>query len=111
MKARVGRLRRTADSYAALRSARTAEWAADLSAAADALEAAWQRSQPVEVTEEMVERAARALYADSPLALYDERAGLITGAKPWEWLTPEYQDARRADARIALSAALGGEGR
>lgn len=73
--------------------------------------ARWQRSQPVEITDEMVERAARALYADSPLALYDERAGLITGAKPWEWLTPEYQDARRADARIALSAALGGEGR
>lgn len=41
MKARVARLRRTADSYAAMRGEWNAEWAADLRAAADALEAAY----------------------------------------------------------------------
>ena len=66
--------------------------------------AAWQRSLPFEVTEEMVERAAKALYAASPIPLYDENAGRITGAKPWEWLSPEYRAARRDDARSALRA-------
>lgn len=55
------------------------------------------------ISDEAVEAAARALYKGQPI--YDEVKGVITGHKPWEWMDPAYQDAMLADARGALEAA------
>lgn len=64
---------------------------------------AWQRSQPVEITEEMVEAAA------------DSMIQRLTWPS-LHWPTVQldginHRDVARALARAALSAALGGEGR
>jgi hypothetical protein len=52
---------------------------------------------------EAVEAAAKAIYHPQPL--YDEDKGEFTGNRPWEWLTPQSQEALRQDARAALEAA------
>jgi hypothetical protein len=61
--------------------------------------AEWQASREVEVTAEMVERAAKACHKS------------IWETDSWDGMNPAVQDSYRKQARSALSAALGGEHR
>lgn len=56
-------------------------------------------------SEAAIERAAEALYAESPLALYDEgNEQFVDGGRPWEWLTDEYKASMRGQARAVVAA-------
>lgn len=61
----------------------------------------------MKITDEMVERAAEALYAALPSGRYEYNNGVAWVTTTWEELLPGDKDIRRTQARTALTAALG----
>lgn len=85
------------------------DWTEEIAAALSAADA-WDAANGVHrvtLGEDTIERAARAMYATAPLAMYDETAEkFIEGGKPWDWLTDEFKDHQRKLARAVLAAAV-----
>jgi hypothetical protein len=57
------------------------------------------------ISDEAVEAAAKAIYATEAYPIYDEAKEEFTGHKPWEWLNERSWDSYRTKARTALEAA------
>lgn len=57
------------------------------------------------INEEAVEAAAKAIYATEAYPIYDEAKEVFTGHKPWEWLNEGSWASYRTKARAAMEAA------
>jgi hypothetical protein len=59
------------------------------------------------ISDEAVEKAARALYEKQPHTLWDQEAGTMLGTKSWEALNESYREALRDDARTVIASLTG----